>query len=296
MAIQVGTSTFDTIAESLQPFVQSSQSNVDKNLVSEYLHLHPYVGKETVLNDHYIMVALTPWSGDFVLDETKHQRLNPRKGDVSLYPAGIKGQWNAETEHQYLAVGFNTKTFAQAVSEVADINHFELHLKPCFSDPLIQGLVVQITEAITSGDKFEQLYTEALFNTLAVHLFKNYTTRKVKIPEYSNGLSQYQLDRALNYIQTHLRQNIKLADIANLLGMSQYYFCRLFRQSMGISPYKYVIQQRVEQARRLLRQPQKMSIAEIALDCGFTNQSNLCKHFRSLTGTTPKAYRRLQMV
>lgn len=61
---------------------------------------------------------------------------------------------------------------------------------------------------------------------------------------------------------------------------------------MGVSPYKYVIQQRVELAKSLLRQSPKMSIAAIALDCGFTNQSALSKHFRNLTGTTPNSYRK----
>ncbi|MGB0561454.1 MAG: helix-turn-helix domain-containing protein [Spirulinaceae cyanobacterium] len=94
------------------------------------------------------------------------------------------------------------------------------------------------------------------------------------------------------YIQAHLAEEIHLADIAQLIGMSQYYFCRLFRQSVGVSPYKYVIQQRVERARTFLQQFQEMKIADIALDCGFANQSHLCKHFRKLLGTTPKRYRR----
>ena len=105
-------------------------------------------------------------------------------------------------------------------------------------------------------------------------------------------LSKPQLHRAIDYIESHLDQEITLTDIAQVLGMSQYYFCRLFRQSMGVSPYKYVIYQRIERAKQLLRQPQKMSIAAISLECGFANQSALSKHFRSLTGTTPNTYRK----
>lgn len=60
---------------------------------------------------------------------------------------------------------------------------------------------------------------------------------------------------------------------------------------MGVSPYKYIIQQRVERAKELLRQPHSMSIAAIALECGFSNQSALSKHFRNITGKTPKVYK-----
>jgi AraC family transcriptional regulator len=59
---------------------------------------------------------------------------------------------------------------------------------------------------------------------------------------------------------------------------------------MGIAPYQYLIQQRVERAKRLLKQ-REMLISEIALDCGFANQTHLTKVFRQITGITPKVYR-----
>ncbi|WP_228015754.1 helix-turn-helix domain-containing protein [Leptolyngbya ectocarpi] len=57
-------------------------------------------------------------------------------------------------------------------------------------------------------------------------------------------------------------------------------------------PYQYVIWQRVEQAKQLLRRDRQVAISDAALDCGFANQSHLSKHFRQLTGTSPKAYRK----
>jgi AraC family transcriptional regulator len=108
--------------------------------------------------------------------------------------------------------------------------------------------------------------------------------------ESYGGLSQYKLRQAIEYIDAHLDQEITLTDLAEVLGMSQYYFCRLFKQSMTIPPYQYVLQQRVERAKQLLQQPE-VAICDIALECGFANQSHLTKHFRKLTGITPKAYR-----
>ncbi|MGH8000244.1 MAG: helix-turn-helix domain-containing protein, partial [Brasilonema sp.] len=68
-----------------------------------------------------------------------------------------------------------------------------------------------------------------------------------------------------------------------------YYFCQLFKQSLGITPYQYVLQLRVERAKQLLKN-QKITICDVALACGFANQSHFTKHFRKLTGMTPKAY------
>jgi AraC family transcriptional regulator len=94
----------------------------------------------------------------------------------------------------------------------------------------------------------------------------------------------------LDYINDHLDRDIKLADLATLLDMSQFHFSHLFKQSLDTSPYQYLLQQRVERAKQLLKQTER-SIMDIALDCGFSSHSHLSKQFRQLTGITPKAYR-----
>lgn len=104
------------------------------------------------------------------------------------------------------------------------------------------------------------------------------------------GLSQHQLQTALNYIQTHLSYKIHIRELATQLNLSPYYFCRLFKQSTGRSPYQYLTQQRVERAKFLLKQ-HHLSIVDVAYQCGFSSQSHLTKHFKQHTGTTPKRYR-----
>ena len=88
-----------------------------------------------------------------------------------------------------------------------------------------------------------------------------------------------------------MEQKLKLEDIAQMLGMSQFYFSHLFRRSMGMAPYQYVIQKRVERAKQLLRQ-RDLSIADIALECGFAHQSHLAKYFKQHIGVTPHKYRK----
>ncbi|NEQ53419.1 MAG: helix-turn-helix transcriptional regulator [Leptolyngbya sp. SIO3F4] len=91
-------------------------------------------------------------------------------------------------------------------------------------------------------------------------------------------------------IDAHLGQEIRLNDLAQQVDMSQFHFGRLFKQSLEVSPYQYLLQQRVEKVKQLLKQTDK-PIADIALSCGFNSHSHLNRKFRQLTGTTPKAYR-----
>lgn len=96
--------------------------------------------------------------------------------------------------------------------------------------------------------------------------------------------------KVLDYINEYLDQDIRLTDLAQLLGMSQFHFSYLFKRSLGIPPYQYLLQQRIERAKQLLKQTDK-SIVNIAFACGFNSHSHLSKQFRQLTGMTPKAFR-----
>ena len=127
---------------------------------------------------------------------------------------------------------------------------------------------------------------------LSAHLLRHYATRKHTLQEYEDGLSKYRLQQAIDYINEHLGENLSLAAIAAELDMSQYYFCRLFKQSTGMTPHQYLIQQRVERAKQLLKQPEQ-TVTSIAIECGFANQSHFAKQFRQHTGVTPKQFRKL---
>ena len=75
--------------------------------------------------------------------------------------------------------------------------------------------------------------------------------------------------------------------------MTTAYFCRFFHKEIGCSPYQYIIQQRVEKAKYLLKR-RELSISEIAQQCGFNSHSQLDRHFRKLMGVTPKEYQKIE--
>ncbi|PSN19658.1 AraC family transcriptional regulator [filamentous cyanobacterium CCP5] len=135
------------------------------------------------------------------------------------------------------------------------------------------------------------LYLDSLANALAVQLLRHHGTTAAQLQRYQGGLPTYQLNQILDYIDATLAEDIKLADLAELLGMSPFHFGRMFKQSTGISPHQYVIQQRIEQAKRLLKNSDQ-AIIDIALECGFNSHSHLSKQFRQVTGVTPREFRR----
>lgn len=104
-----------------------------------------------------------------------------------------------------------------------------------------------------------------------------------------HALSKYELRKALQYIHQNLAEPISLEAIATHVGISHFYFCHLFKQAMGITPYQYLLQQRIERAKQLLLQDQQ-SISDIALATGFSDQSHFSKQFKRFIGTTPRRF------
>lgn len=285
----------NTPSEVLGPFLVHTKSITFESLISEHGQVKPCAAPEVIFKNHLIVLPLTgQLRTNFSPDGLTSTRHVCRAGHISIYPAGTSTQCDieADNDYRYNCLQVKTEAISQAISETVDINQFDLSPQFSLTDPFIEIILRQFSREMDAASSLDRLYVDSLSNTLFIHLLQRYGTRKQEILHYEDGLPKHQLREAIGYIESHLDQNIKLADIAKLLGLSQYYFCRLFRKSMGVPPYKYVIQRRIERAKRLLRQPQRMSIAEIALECGFANQSALCKHFRNLTGTTPKTYQK----
>ena len=84
-------------------------------------------------------------------------------------------------------------------------------------------------------------YLEHLSNTFLAHLVQNYCSVTPLFKEYGDGLPRYKLKQAIEYINDNLDQKINIYDIAELVDVSNYYFCRMFSASTGISPYQYVL-------------------------------------------------------
>lgn len=217
--------------------------------------------------------------------------LNP--GDFFLLPAGIPGNWAWETTDEGLTFMMNPDFLPHiaTATECLDPDKLELRSVWVARDPQLETIARSFLSEMTTDGLGGRLYTESLANLFGIHLLRHYCTTPATVRTYKGGLSDFQLKSAIDYIRSHLDAQLSLENIAAELNLSHYYFCALFKQSMGVSPWQYVIRQRVERAKELLKN-RELSISEVALACGFSNQSHLNKHFRSATGIAPGIYRR----
>ncbi len=211
-------------------------------------------------------------------------------GRVDVIPAFLSHWTNWDREVEFSVIAICPILLNQTTQELMQR---EIELVPQFSieDPVIQQLALALKTEIQTGCMSGRLYGESLGTALAARLVQNYAVSKASFEFKSNSLPQSQLERVIDYMKANLTQDLSILDLATLTSMSESHFSRSFKQSVGISPYQYLIQQRVERAKQLLKQ-QVISISDIALDCGFANQTHLTKVFRQMTGMTPKTYQK----
>jgi AraC family transcriptional regulator len=105
------------------------------------------------------------------------------------------------------------------------------------------------------------------------------------------GLTALQLRRVKGFVDAKISNAIAISDLAAVAGLSQFHFIRAFKDSVGLSPYQYVLSERVRHGRELLSKPD-LSIADVALAVGFSDASQLNRVFRKFNGVTPTAFRR----
>lgn len=111
----------------------------------------------------------------------------------------------------------------------------------------------------------------------------------------SGGLAAWQVNKLRSYIESNLSERIVCADLAAHVGSSLGHFSRAFKTSFGRSPHDYVMRRRVLRAEELMATSTE-PLAQIALDCGLSDQSHLSRLFRRVVGITPSRWRRAALV
>ena len=219
-------------------------------------------------------------------------------GNVMIIPADHTSAWEVR-EYSGAPLGvsvFVPKAFLSRVVEQdlgADPN--QLEIRPTFlsRDPVIESLLTRLASEARYGSPSGSLYAESACEFLAHHLIRTHSS--LTTPPYtpSGGLPARRIKLVLDYIEEYLAQAITLPQLAALAEVSPRHFERAFRQALGVPPHGYVLQRRVDAARRLLAEQPTLAIHEVAARSGFSSSSHLAAAFRRQTGHTPSSFRRL---
>ena len=134
------------------------------------------------------------------------------------------------------------------------------------------------------------LYAETLTIGLALHLLANYGVAKPKVPAPRGKLTSFQLRRVVDFIRSQLDTDVSLIALAECARISPFHFARLFRATLGLPPHQFVLRLRLQRATRLITAGQ-LTLAQIAIECGFHDQPHFTRAFQRVFRMTPAKYR-----
>ncbi|NJR48347.1 MAG: helix-turn-helix transcriptional regulator [Leptolyngbyaceae cyanobacterium CSU_1_3] len=276
------------------------QPAVLKSVGWEYLHFEHHHQPQFDTPEHeanWHVIAYCPPTSYFVDDEMrsgerwldgKLKRETRHSGDIAIIPAGIAQRCNWSVTAQFTIVAIDPILLQQMGHDW--VNPDRIELIPYYmtqQDLLIQGIVSTLRTEIENSKMGGPLLVDSLRTALAIHLLRNYCTTQPKQFNETKGLSQLKLQQITEYVRENLHQEIKLTELAAIAQLSPYYFLRLFKQTTKVTPHQYILRCRIEQAKVLLQQSE-LSLAEIATQVGFCDQSHLTRYFKRLLGVTPK--------
>ena len=160
-----------------------------------------------------------------------------------------------------------------------------------FEDAALWETAHKLRRVIEGPDVESGICLEAL-SVIVAHELASSARGPVKLPRITRGgLAAWQQRILTDYIEDNLAERISLDELAKLVRLSPYHFCRAFKQSFGMPPHRYHASRRVERAKILLATP-GCSVTEIGLELGFSETSSFSAAFRKATGQTPIAYHR----
>jgi len=145
-----------------------------------------------------------------------------------------------------------------------------------------------VAEAETSSGT-DNIYRDSLIVAYVIHLACLYSMDNKKVFAPKGRLSSNQLRKVIEFTRMNISQNIRLSEMASCVHLSEYHFARLFRNTLGVSPYKFVLEMKITSAKTLIRH-QKRSFSDIAYMLNFSDQAHFSHVFKKLTGASPRHF------
>lgn len=211
-----------------------------------------------------------------------------RPGDVSLLTRAAESHWVWPNDIEVVHVYLTQQQLAATCREMyeREVQDVELRDEIKADDPAIHRTAMLIAREAAQGGAGSRLLVDALSCQLSVHILRRHAHLLFKDPPSQDGLTFQQEHTVRDFIHEHLHEGISLQDLAATIAMSRSHFARRFRRSMGVTAHEFVLQQRVARAYGLLSRTDAR-LPDVALRCGFADQSHMTRVFRQREGRTP---------
>jgi AraC family transcriptional regulator len=211
------------------------------------------------------------------------RRVTFQAGDMGLCTPHVE-QWIGSADVEHLIVSISDAALMDACDGVS--SQVELRPQCKLVDARLQALVSAVNAERMASFPSGQLFLDAVKQALAVTLVNGFGIRPSRTPTCRGGLAPGRLRRVKELVHAKIDHDLTLEDMAKVVELSMAHFSQMFRKSTGQSPHQFVLRQRVERAKKILRTAE-VRVLDVAAACGFKTQQALCAGVPSAVRSQP---------
>jgi AraC family transcriptional regulator len=240
-----------------------------------------------VRHDQAFAMMLGPGSIEWGSKRSALEKFDYAAADLALCHRH-EGEWVGLMNVPHLQLGISDA----ALMASSDGAYGEVELSPSrkFADSRLSALVAAARAEMVAGFPSGRLFLDSVEQAMAVTLVKGHAVRHRPVQIYRGGLGSARLRRIKELVHAKMEDDLSLDEMAQSVGLSTAHFARMFRKSTGETPHQFVLRQRVERAKAMLRAPDAR-VLHVAVACGFKTQQHFAQVFRDVCRVSPTEYR-----
>jgi AraC family transcriptional regulator len=240
-----------------------------------------------VRHDQAFAMMLRPGSIEWGSKRSALEKFDYGAGDLALCHRHV-GEWVGLMATTHLQLGISDAPLMAA----SDGAYGEVELSPQrkFADPRLSAMVAAVRAEMVAGFPSGRLFLDSVEQAMAVTLVNGHAVRHRPVQIYRGGLGSARLRRIKELVRAKMEDDLSLDEMAQSVGLSTAHFARMFRKSTGETPHQFVLRQRIERAKAMLRAP-NARVLDVAVACGFKTQQHFAQVFCDVCGVSPTRYR-----
>jgi AraC family transcriptional regulator len=240
-----------------------------------------------VRHDQAFAMMLRPGSIEWGSKRSALEKFDYAACDLALCDRHV-GEWVGLMNAPHLQLGISDAAL-MACSDRA-YGEVELRASRKFANPRLSALVAAVHAEMVAGFPSGRLFLDSVEQAMAVALVNGHAVRHRPVQLYRGGLGSARLRRIRELVHAKMEDDLSLDEMAQSVGLSTAHFARMFRKSTGQTPHQFVLRQRLERAKAMLRAPHAR-VLDVAVACGFKTQQHFAQVFRDVCGVSPTEYR-----
>ena len=229
-------------------------------------------------------MVLRPGSIEVGVRRTELTEFRYVAGEMIL-PHRHEGKWIGLMNAPHLEVSISDAALMAASNGV-----MELRMYRKFADPRLRGLVTAVHAEMVAGFPNGRLFLDSVEQAIAVALVNGHAVGRRLVQIHRAGLGSARLRKIEELVDANMEDDLSLDEMAQSVELSAAHFARMFRKSTGETPHQFVLRQKIERAKAMLRQ-RATRVLDVAVACGFKTQQHFAQVFRDVCGVSPTEYR-----